>query len=263
VVLVPDLTVQAQESLPPGPVYIVEEGDFLWDIAYRFHVSQEELANINGISNFDQIAIGQQLVIPGLEGLQGVLTTLSVAFGESLHSLSLRYRISESLLRRLNHITSPNELYAGYSLIVTQDDIHSTPGKRVTLGTGQTLLELAVLNDLDAWSLMAANDVQSGWSILPGDVIRIPAGTDDGPGALPPLITSVKASGLTQGATAEVLISGEADLLLSGSLFDHKLNVFPANDGGYFALQGVHAMAEPGLYPLVLKITTPDGDQFD
>ena len=75
----------------------------MWDIAYRFHVSQEDLAAANGIENPNQIAIGQPLVIPGLEDIQGVLITESVSFGETLHSLSLRYMLPTDLLERLNH----------------------------------------------------------------------------------------------------------------------------------------------------------------
>ena len=47
--------VSAQETSSPGPVYIVQEGDSLWEIADRFHVSPEALARANGIVNFNQI----------------------------------------------------------------------------------------------------------------------------------------------------------------------------------------------------------------
>ena len=74
-IVFPSGKVKAQSASTTGPVYIVQEGDSLWDIAYRFHVSQKDLANANGIVNTDQITVGQPLVIPGLEGIQGVLTT--------------------------------------------------------------------------------------------------------------------------------------------------------------------------------------------
>src|SRR4030042_3212935 len=116
----PSGVVTAQDMPPSGPVYIVQEGDSLWEIALRFHVTQEELANANGIFNADQISVRQQLIIPGLEGIQGILTTQPVGFGENLQSLSLQHHISTQSLKRLNHITSPNELYAGYSLVIPQ-----------------------------------------------------------------------------------------------------------------------------------------------
>mgnify|MGYP000022825172 CR=1 FL=1 len=259
--LLPPGVIHAQSTTTSGPVYIVEEGDNLWEIASRFHVSTEALAIANGISNADQIAIGQQLIIPGLEGLQGVLTTETVPYGESLETLSLRYQISIGMLKRLNHITSPGELYAGYSLIIARNDSPAALGKRVSLSTGQSLLELAILNDTDPWSLRAHNGYAASWSMLPGVVLRTPGEEDNGPGALPPEISSVTIPKLTQGETAEIEVSGAADLRLSGMLGERVLSFFPGDDPAYTSLQGVHAMAEPGLYDLTLQVTTPDGAQ--
>jgi murein DD-endopeptidase MepM/ murein hydrolase activator NlpD len=259
ILLLPSEVVTAQGTPASGPVYIVQEGDSLWDIAYRFHVSQEELANANGITNTDQITVGQQLVIPGLEEIQGILTTQSVPYGEDLQSLSMRYHISPQSLMRLNHIISPNEIYAGYSLIIPQNDTSTTFGKRVILDAGQSMLELAILNNTDPWTMMVNNSNQNSWSVLPGQILRVPGEDDTGPGALTPTINSINITGLTQGETAEIQVGGEEDLSLSGSLIGHTLNFFPDTDNHYVALQGVHAMAEPGLYPLNLQVTSPEG----
>jgi murein DD-endopeptidase MepM/ murein hydrolase activator NlpD len=261
--LLPSGEVIAQNASNLGPVYIVQEGDYFEDIAYRFHVSQTELANANGIVNTNQIAIGQQLVIPGLEGIQGVLSTENVSFGETLLSLSLHYHLSKDTLKRLNHLTSPNELYVGYSLVILQNDNSPSLGKRVTLGKGQSVLELAILNDTDPWTILAGNQLDSSSTVLPGDVIRVPDGEDDGPGGLPPTITSVGVSGLTQGQTAEIQVTESDGLLISGSLMDHALNYFLDIDNNYIALQGVHSMEEPGLYPLSLSGSLPDGSSFE
>ncbi len=261
-VLVPAGIVKAQTATHSGPVYIVQEGDSLWDIAYRFHVSQQDLANANGIVNADQISVGDKLVIPGLEGIQGVLTTNNVSFGETIHSLSVRYHVTEKILARLNHLTSPNELYAGYSLVILESENPARPGKRVGLSSGQSLLELAVLNDTDPWTLLAENQLQNSSMLLPGDIVRVPGQTDDGPGGLPASITSVDISTLTQGETAEFQVAGAPGLSISGSLMDHALSFFPDPTAGYVSLQGVHAMVQPGLYPLTLSGDTPEGYPF-
>jgi len=57
----------AQEA--SGPIYIVQPGDSLSSIAARFSVSLQELMAVNGITDPNQLAADQQLVIPGLEGV--------------------------------------------------------------------------------------------------------------------------------------------------------------------------------------------------
>jgi murein DD-endopeptidase MepM/ murein hydrolase activator NlpD len=258
VLLFPIEVVNAQSTTPSGPVYIVQEGDSLWDIAFRFHVSQYALARANGIVNANQINIGQPLVIPGLEGVQGILTTRIVPLGETLQSLSLRNHISPELLRRLNHITSPDEVYVGYSLVVLQYDDPPPLGKRAALSVGQSLMELAIINDTNPWTILAENQLRSFSTILPGEVVRIRGEDDGGPGAMLPTINSVSISSLTQGLTAEIQVDSSESLSISGTLIENKINFFPEMDNHYIALQGMHAMAEPGVYPLTLQINTPD-----
>jgi len=261
--ILPLEAVNAQGTPVAGPIYIVQPGDTLWDIAIRFSVSIDDLAAANGIVNTSQLNAGQQLIIPGLEGIQGILTTQSVPFGETLRSLSLRYQVPMDMLIRLNHITSPQELYAGFSLVIPQNETPNPVGKRVALATGQSLLELAILNGSDPWSMMANNKLSSSVAVLPGEVLRAPGNDDTGPGGLPPAIYSADISSMVQGQTTELRLTGDQGLSISGSLMDHALNFFQAPDTNYVAMQGIYAMAEPGLYPLVIQGNLPDGTPFD
>ncbi|MGE5124154.1 MAG: peptidoglycan DD-metalloendopeptidase family protein [Acidobacteriaceae bacterium] len=258
-VLFPTAAGTAQNTASSGPIYIVQEGDSLWDIAYRFHVSQTELAGMNGISDANQISIGQALVIPGLEGITGILTTQNVPYGETLKSLGLRYQISDQALKRLNHITSPNELYMGYSLVIPQQDTPADLGKRVSIRSGESVFEMAILNQANPWSILSMNQQAGSSGLLPGMALRAPGKDNGGAGALPPEIDTVEIAGLTQGETAEIQVGGQANLTLSGRWMDHTLNFSPAEQTGYFALQGVHAMAKPGLYPLSIQGSSADG----
>lgn len=47
-----------------GDVYVVQAGDTLAEIAIRFAVDLDALAEVNGIQNIDHIEVGQELVIP-------------------------------------------------------------------------------------------------------------------------------------------------------------------------------------------------------
>ena len=135
----------AQVDQPNGPVYIVQAGDSLWDIAQRFGVSIDDLSAVNDIANINQLSQGQQLIIPGLEGVQGVLVTRPVSYGESVRSLGRRYQIAPEMIARLNRLTHPEELYMGYSLVLTDEYVPPVDVARSMLASGGSLLELSVL----------------------------------------------------------------------------------------------------------------------
>jgi murein DD-endopeptidase MepM/ murein hydrolase activator NlpD len=264
----------AQESQPAsGPVYIVQEGDTLWSIAARFGVGVDELQTANGIANASQIAVGDQLVIPGLQGVQGVIVTKSVPFGETLDSLSQRYELAPEVLVRLNRLTSPMELYAGATLILPEQNSANLSSGRVLLAEGQSLLELALISGQNPWTIAQENRLNHQWEALPGQTIWAGVENDaaptesqaDGPpGALPAPIGAVTIEPLSmlQGKVAEVIVQSQGPVELSGTLLDHPLNFFPKEGGGYVALQGIHAMTEPGIYPIELNGTLPDGSSF-
>ncbi len=252
------------QEQPAGPIYIVQEGDSLWDIALRFRVTMDELALANGITDPNQLVVGAQLVIPGLEGIQGVLVTRTISYGETLHSLSRLYKVPEDILIRLNHLTNPAELYVGSTLVIPEKDTETPSTRKGAVIPGQSLLELAVSTGVNPWSYVLANELAGTWSALPGDVLFAtdddanPTG-DIGPGGLPPVITGVTIGPvpLVQGKVASIEVAGLSGLTLNGSLNDHELHFFPEDEGDYASLQGIHAMTEPGLYPLVISGTLP------
>ena len=261
----PTWTVSAQEAQPSGPIYIVQSGDNLWDIAARFGVSIDELLTANNLTLDSIIYEGAQLVIPGLEGVSGILTTQEVPYGETLPSLSLRYRTPVEVLARLNHLTSPSEVYAGMALVIPLSEETPEPGLRLSLAAGQSLLELAVLNNTNPYTLALSNGVSQPVALPAGQVLRLQNNegiSDPGPGGLPPVIAAVGLSDFIQGQTGVIRVEGAAGASLGGTLMGHSLSFFALPEGGYAALQGVHAMAEPGTYPLTLQGSLADGSAF-
>lgn len=261
----PTLPTAAQGEKPPGPVYIVKEGDTLWDIAVKFGVSVEELKAYNQITNADLVGVGSELVIPGLEGIEGVVDAQSIPFGENLRSLSRRYGVGMDDLRRLNRLVSPAQLYAGMSLILPHSNTASLAGRRLALSPGQSLLELAVIQGTNPWRLISTNTLSGTWEALPGDVLHLPdANAADGPGGLPGAIGALQVEPLplVQGKTTVIRLTADGELTAAGSLIGHELHFFKEAAGGYVALQGVHALTEPGLYPLTLRGALADGAPF-
>jgi murein DD-endopeptidase MepM/ murein hydrolase activator NlpD len=256
-------SVQAVSAQASGPVYIVQAGDTLSSIAERFNVSVADLMSANNISNPNLLAAGQQLVIPGLEGITGTLDTEIIAFGDSFNSLVRRTQIPVDILRKLNHVVSPTEFYVGASMIIPKQDNAADLTDRITPDPGESLLELAVKANTDPWTLTSLNALQGTWDALPGDVLYSPgkAGSDQSASGLPSAFISADIPDLPfkQGGTAEIVIKPITGSTLTGSLADYPLHFFPIGDGRMVALQGLHAMLAPGVYPLLLNAALPDG----
>jgi len=257
---IPPSSVRA-ETPSAGPTYIVQEGDSLWSIAQRFDVNISDLEAINNLSD-PTIYIGEKLVIPGLEGLSGTLVFEPVQYGQTLRSLARQYHVDESVLRKINHIVSPAELYAGYSLTLLQQDNQSYWTTRAGLDKGETLLELAVQQKTDPWTLAQFNELSGTWDALPGDALYLPAdkSTTASTGLPPAFIsTQVDALPIVQGTTVQVKVVSSQSVALGGLLLNHPLHFYSAGDNSFVALQGIEADANPGLYPLQLDATLPDG----
>jgi len=262
VVLFASSPVSAQAG--DGPSYIVQSGDTLSLIASRFNIALEDLMNANGISNPDLLSAGQELIIPGLEDINGVLVTEFVQFGDSFRSLSRRTQITEPTLRRLNRLVSPTELYVGVSLIVPQQTGENRLTSRVTPSDGETLLELAVKGNTDPWALAEINQLSGTWATLPGDVLYATDGESETQASGLPAVfeyANVSPLPLMQGRTTVIRAQVSEGVTLGGILVDHELRFFPDADGSQVALQGVHALLEPGVYPLRLEATLPDGSK--
>lgn len=249
---------------PPGPIYIVQPDEYLSTIADRFNVSISDLMAANNITNPNLISAGQQLVIPGLQGVTGILDTEIVNFGDSFRTLVRRTQIPPGQLEKLNHLVSPTELYVGAGMIVPKQDNTTDLTNRISTSGGQSLLELAVAADSDPWTLAAINSLVGSWDALPGDILYTtgPGVAGQKSSGLPAAFLSAELPTLPlkQGTTAEIIVKAVAGAAISGTLGDYPLHFFTNGDGSWVALQGIHAMLVPGVYTLQLAAKLADGD---
>jgi murein DD-endopeptidase MepM/ murein hydrolase activator NlpD len=256
----------AQTPEPAGPIYVVQANENLSTIAGRFNISIGDLMAANEISNPNLISEGQRLVIPGLKGVTGILSTETVAFGESFRSIVRQNQIPADLMRRLNHLVSPTEFYVGAGMIVPQDENAGRLTARYSTQSQESLFETAVTAGTDSWSLAAMNELAGSWDGIPGDVLYGPgesAAAPTTPG-LPPAFLSadIPTLPLKQGMTAEIFVSSVPGTTLGGHLGEYTLHFFPADSGTRMvALQGIYARLQPGVYPLQLDATLPDGTE--
>ncbi len=256
----------AQESEPELPVYIVQAGDTLYSIAIRFGLTLDELVSANGISNPNAISVGARLELPGVDWVSGELKKSSVPLGENLRSLVRRYQSDAQVIARLNGIVSPQQLAAGYPLLIPDNGNQNWQMARHAVGSETSLLEIAVITNSNPWSIKTANRLAGTWDLMVGDILFLPGTDDPGPGALPSPISQVSFDGerLVQGKTAVFRVSANGlAIQLSGSFLDQNLNFFEDTAGNYVALQGMHVMSEPGQYPLSIQGQTQEGANFD
>lgn len=239
-----------------GPVYIVQDGDTLTSIAARFRVSLDVLIQANQIADPNIVVPGTALVIPGIAGFSGVLDTTPVDFGQTLTSLSRYYRMDAGLLARINHITSPAELYVGTTLILPKQEEQAVQPQSISLREGESVLDLSLSLSQNPWALVSSNGLASLWDPLPGEALF--ASVDKSVHRSTGLIASVSLSPLplTQGKTVQIRVDTSTAADLQGSLGEAALHFFALAPDQYVALQGVHAMQDPGI--LELNLTAKD-----
>ncbi len=126
---------------------------------------------------------------------------------------------------------------------------------------GESLLELAVIQNIDPWTLAETNKLDSTWEALPGDVLYSPTGSGDAhatglPSAF--LSASIEPLPMKQGGTEIIRVQTQGNSPMEGFLVDHPLH-FSATATDQMALQGIHALLEPGVYPLRLQVNLPGG----
>lgn len=249
----------AQGESPTGPVYVVQRGDTLSAIARRFGVSLAELQAANPRLDPNLIHPGDRLIIPGLEDVIGEIHPLTLGLGENLAWLAKRYGASPEMVRRLNHLLSPVQLYPGLELLVPVQQ--ERPVGVLTLAQGETLLEAALRRGLDPWSLAVENDLPGLWAAMPGQWLLYTAAADEAPPLFPSPVRRVRLTPLplVQGHTTVVQVETDEAVALEGELAGMKLHFFPLTEHRYVALQGIPAMAEPGPTPFRLWVQTADG----
>ena len=155
----------------------VSEGETLFAIAQRYGVPMNDLKKINRSINFRKLSIGDTLRIPMFPELtKGKKTPHTVAEGETLFSLSRKYRVEVNDIRRWNALGDA-AIAIGQQLIVYLD----APSETTTLDTtqyvvhtvdeGETLYAISRAYDVDVNELRQRNklpneSLQFGQSLI-------------------------------------------------------------------------------------------------
>jgi murein DD-endopeptidase MepM/ murein hydrolase activator NlpD len=174
--------------------------------------------------------------------------------------------LTDADMARLNRYSStcPEQIYAGFQVMLATERGELTSSARAAVGSGQSLLEIAVASGDNPWKLVAVNQLPGTWASIAGDVLFTPGRESSGPGGLPSPITglSVDEPGLVQGHTAVLTISSSSGIQLGGELMGQQLHFFAEEDGGWVAMQGIPLEAEGETTIFSLTGTSGSGEAF-
>lgn len=208
--------------------YIVQSGDTLWGIGSQYNTSPIQIAAWNNITNPNLIYVGQNLLVQKAAGSNSSSnnqsgdsssdndfdqisykpgngsnnssndkpaannSAYSVKSGDNLTQIARAHGISLDRLVQLNHISNPNLIYVGQSLIFDDksSDNGSAPKQSSSTGqsnnkgqnsaykvqAGDTLTAIAARYGISVSQLAQANSISDPNLILVGQTINLPGG---------------------------------------------------------------------------------------
>ncbi len=104
-----------------GYVYVVKPGDTLYDIAQRYNVPLDKLAQANGITDPTTLRPGQTLIIPALSSQSsegGGRRIHVVQPGETITSIAAQYGVNPDAIVEANDLQNPSQIFSGQQLII-------------------------------------------------------------------------------------------------------------------------------------------------
>jgi len=248
----------AQSGGPLQPlVHVVQDGETLFSIARRYGTTVDAISHANGIADPRRIYAGQRLLIPGGVAPPETWSAHVVRPGETLTAIACQHGVAWRSVALVNRLVNPHLLYAGQ--VLRLPDPADMTGALHAVQQGETLVGLAFRYDVTVWDLIEANNIANPALLLPGQWLLIPG---EQPAWMPSPFTGVDISPVPvrQGQTLMVAVRTAEPVTLEGTLFDRPLS-FAEEGGRYYALVGVHAFTEPGLYELSLVATDGYGQQ--
>jgi murein DD-endopeptidase MepM/ murein hydrolase activator NlpD len=251
------------QSEDPPVFYLIQPGDTLGSIANNFDTTVEDLMIANNISDPNFISPGDKLVIPSLFGISGIITPVTLNIGESLDQVSSFNNIDSSILISLNKITSMASIAAGSTIFIPLKDNGDRTSQTVSyFPTPLSLLEFTVKIDSNVEKVVTDNSFTSYVQAIGDQYIYLDQANARAHSTSPSienLRITLTPLPLAQGATASLKITSPIPISISGSMNDTALHFYTENNMEFFALQGIHAMEEPGISTLNLSIIAEEG----
>jgi murein DD-endopeptidase MepM/ murein hydrolase activator NlpD len=220
-------TLAAPPSQSEEVVYVVKPGDTLFAIALRFGVTAARITAANSLSNPNLIFVGQRLVIPGTTPtVEPAIVTDRDEGGER------------------------------------EEEPPSTWPQVYAVQPGDTLFSIATRFGLTVTELTVTNGIRNPDYIYVGQQLVIPSASSSAQGGYPEPFAAIELSPVLalQGQTLAVRVRLSQRATLSGD-FEGRPLFFTGDDTGGWALVGIHALQDVGIYSLALRAKMEDGTE--
>lgn len=151
-------------------VYVVAQGDSLFNIARRYNTTVAQLRALNGVGGGPDLTVGRSIIVPKID--ETIFDTVVVETGESLYSISKRYDVSLSVLQILNRLANARDLKVGDALLVPKLE-NAALGVHV-IRPGDSLTEIAESFGTTVDFLQSLNGIANPSLIQLDDTILVP-----------------------------------------------------------------------------------------
>ncbi|MDO9476653.1 MAG: LysM peptidoglycan-binding domain-containing protein [Pseudohongiella sp.] len=169
-------TLAAAEPAPvvPGAAYAVRPGDTISSIARRYRVSETDILRVNGLSNPDRLAVGQQLRLPA----EGDARVLAAAYRDAV-DVPVATPVPESVpteiaVETVENVGVSNEL-AAQALSTDPADYAVAADNTVEIQASETLGHLSEWAGTSVQALRTANNMRASQSLIVGQRFKLPS----------------------------------------------------------------------------------------
>lgn len=252
-------------------IHVVQRGETLYTIAVAYGLTVADLAQINGITNINNIKAGQRLIITaGQEPASPISDTHIIQPGETLRTIASLYGTTVEDLMSLNDITNPNVIYSGQVIsIVAEEGAITTPptdtptpspeptatdapvavaeaansdgvsiiaGEPMlhTVAYGETLYRIATQYGMTVTELVRANGIVDPTRIFAGQQIIIPSSVETSEAVeLPQPLADllIKPLIFVEGETSSVQVITSSPAQVTVSFMDKTIPTVAHEDG--------------------------------
>lgn len=180
-----------------GPAYEVRSGDSWYGIAGRADVSPSALLKANDAAVTDVLVVGDRLCLPSGADVTGICTSYTVRAGDSWGSISVRVGSSPGAVAAANGAGLDRTIHPGDVICLPSGASAAAAsggtapsgeaGGSYTVVRGDSWSAIAWRADVSMRSLLNVNGANARDVLLPGDVLRLPAGAKQ-PAAAPRVV---------------------------------------------------------------------------